>query len=112
VKTIFQSKISLLLVTAAVVVLWLGCTTYNQIEKAQNKSVKQMETLQEQSVGKIPCRSSEIEISEFKINKSDGSGYWIAFCKGKTYKCVRGSKDQTNKNNQDVVCKRIDSPET
>ena len=110
-KTLFQSKINSLLIIAAVVVLWLGCTTVNKVEQAENKSVQQMQILQEQSsgktVGKIPCPPYEIEISEFKINKSDGSGYLTAFCNGKTYKCVRGSKDH-----QDVNCQSIDTPET
>ena len=110
-KTLFQSKMSSLLIVAAVVFLCLGCTTVNQIEEAQNKSVQQMEILQEQSVGKIPCRSDEIEISEFKINESDGSGYWTAACLGKTYKCVRGKKDQADTNDQDVTCEQIDNPE-
>lgn len=111
-KIRFQSKMSsLLIIASAVVVLWSGCTTVNQVEQAQNKSVQQMEILQEQSVGKIPCRSDEIEISEFKINKADGSGYWTATCLGKTYKCVRGKKDQTNTNDQDVICEHIDNPE-
>jgi hypothetical protein len=110
-KTLFQSKMSSLLIVAAVVFLCLGCTTVNQIEEAQNKSVQQMEILQEQSVGKIPCRSDEIEISEYKINESDGSGYWTAACLGKTYKCVRGKKDETNANDQEVTCEQIDNPE-
>jgi hypothetical protein len=114
-KTLIQSKMgSLLLIT--VCVLWLGCTTVNQVEQAENKSVQQMQILQEQSsgktVGKIPCPPYEIEISEFKINKSDGSGYWTAFCFGKTYKCTRGPSGQANKNNQNVNCERADYPET
>jgi len=53
-KTLFQSKKGSFLVIAVAVFLWLGCAASNQIEKAQNKSVQQMETLQEQSAGKIP----------------------------------------------------------
>lgn len=111
-KSLFQTKIgSLSVIVAAVVFLCLGCTTVNQIEEAQNKSVQQMEVLQGQSVGKIPCRSDEIEISEFKINESDGSGYWTAACLGKTYKCLRGKKGETDTNGQDVICEQIDNPE-
>ena len=101
-KTLFQSKKGSFLVIAVAVSLWLGCAASNQIEKAQNKSVQQMETLQEQSAGKIPCPSYQIEIPEHNINRTDGSGYWIAYCFGETYKCTRGSKDP-----QDVTCEQI-----
>jgi hypothetical protein len=96
---IFRGKITSILMIAAVAFLWLGCGS------------KEIAILQEQSVGRIPCRTDEIEITEYKINKADGSGYWIAFCNGKTYRCVRGKTDQTDTNNQDVVCERVDSPE-
>ena len=103
-RTLFQSKMSSLLIIAVVVVLWLGCTTYNKFETSENKSVKQIEILQEQSAGKIPCPSEKIEITGYKINKSDGSGYWTAFgCDGKTYNCTRSSKDH-----QDVICRQVD----
>ena len=112
-KTSIQSKMSSL-VFITVGILWLGCTTVNNVEQAENKSVQQMQILQQQSsgktAGKIPCPPYEIEISEFKINKSDGSGYWTAYCFGKRYKCLRGSKDQANK--QDVTCSGEDLPET
>jgi hypothetical protein len=101
-----QSKINPLVVIATLFVFWLGCSTVSKVEQAQQKSVEQMEILKEQSVGKIPCRSNEIEISEFNINQADGSGYWTAFCEGNTYKCVRSGKDQ------DVHCVPIDKPET
>ena len=42
-KPLFQSKMSSLLVIVVAVVLWLGCAASNQVEKAQNKSVQQME---------------------------------------------------------------------
>jgi hypothetical protein len=88
----------------AVAFLWLGCTDINQIEKAENKSVKQIEILQEQSAGKIPCPSEKIEITGYKVDKSDGSEYWTAFgCDGNTYNCVRSNKDD-----QDVNCKQVD----
>jgi len=100
-KTLFQSKMSSLLVIALVVVLWLGCATY---ESSENKSVKQIEILQEQSAGKIPCPSEKIEITGYKTSKSDGSGYWTAFgCDGKTYNCTRSGKDHL-----DVNCNEID----
>ncbi len=101
-KTLFQSKIGFSLVIAVVVVPWLSCSTVNKVEQAQNKSVQEMETLQEQSAGKIPCPSYQIEIPEHKINRTDGSGYWIAYCFGKTYKCTRGSKAP-----QDVTCEQV-----
>jgi len=53
-KTLFQSKKGSFLVIAVSVFIWLGCAASNQVEKAQNKSVQQMETLQELSAGKIP----------------------------------------------------------
>ena len=101
-ETLLQSKMSSLSVIAVVAFLWLGCAASSQVEKAENKSIQEMQKLQQQSVGKIPCRPYEIEVSEFKINKADGSGYWIAYCLGKTYRCVRGSKDH-----QDVTCEQI-----
>ena len=101
-KTMFQSKMSLLSIIAVAIVLWLGCAASNQVENAQNKSVQQMDTLQELSAGKIPCPSYQIEIPEHNINRTDGSGYWIAYCFGKTYKCTRGSKAP-----QDVTCEEI-----
>jgi hypothetical protein len=101
-----QSKVDSLVVIASLFVLWLGCSTVSKVEQAQQKSVEQMEVLQEQSAGKIPCRTNEIEISEFNINETDGSGYWTAFCQGNTYKCVRSGKDE------DVHCVPIDKPET
>ena len=101
-KTLFQSKKGSFLVIAVSVFIWLGCAASNQVEKAQNKSVQQMETLQELSASKIPCPSYQIEIPEHNINRTDGSGYWIAYCFGETYKCTRGSKDP-----QDVTCEQI-----
>ena len=77
-KTLFQSKKGSFLVIAVSVFIWLGCAASNQVEKAQNKSVQQMETLQELSAGKIPCPSYQIEIPEHNINRTDGSGYSIA----------------------------------
>ena len=102
-KTLFQSRMGSLLVIV-VVALCLGCGASSQVQKvesAQNKSVQQIQALQEQTVGKIPCRADEIEIPEHKINRTDGSGYWIAYCLGKTYKCVRG------KDNPNVTCEQI-----
>ncbi len=105
-KIRFQSKINSLLVVATLFVFLAGCSTVSKVEQAQEKNVEQMEILQEQSAGKIPCRSNEIEISEYNVNKADGSGYWTAFCQGNTYKCVRSGKDQ------DAHCVPIDKPET
>ena len=103
-KTLFKSKMGSLLVVAVVIVFWLGCSTVNKVEQAQEKSVEQIEILQEQSAGEIPCPSEKIEITNYKINKSDGSGYWTAFgCDGKTYNCTRSSNDH-----QDVNCKQVD----
>ncbi len=87
----------LLIITVAVL-LSSGCT-----------SPKQIEIMQEQSVGKIPCSSDKIEIIEYKINQSDGSGYWMALCNGRTYKCSRAASDQTNTINPNVVCEEMES---
>jgi hypothetical protein len=82
-----------------VIVLWLGCATYNEIETSEKKSSAQIEILQEQSAGEIPCPPDKIEITGFKINNSDGNENWTAFgCDGKTYNCTRSSKDVQNVN--------------
>jgi hypothetical protein len=99
-KTLFQSKMSSLSMIAVVVVLWLGCATPGTPE---NTSVKQIEMLQQQSAGKIPCPSQQIEITGYKINKADGSAFWTAFgCDGNTYKCSRSGKDHQGANCQRV----------
>jgi hypothetical protein len=93
-KIMPQSNMSSLLIIAAVVVFWLGCATVNKVEQAQELSVKQIAILQEQSAGEIPCPPEKIEITGYKINKSDGSEYWTAFgCDGGTYSCKRSGKD-------------------
>jgi hypothetical protein len=100
-KTLYQSKMSSLSIIAVVVVLWLGCATPGPPE---NKSVKQIEMLQQQSATKIPCPSQQIEITGYKINKAEGSAFWTAFgCNGNTYKCTRSGKDH-----QGVNCQRVD----
>ncbi len=101
-KTLFQSRVGFFLVFVVVVVSWLGCSTVNKVEQAQNKSVQEMETLQKQSAGIIPCPPYQIEIPEHKINKVDGSAYWTAYCFGKTYKCTRSSGK-----NPHVTCEEI-----
>lgn len=65
--------------------------------------------MQEQSVGQIPCPSEKIEIIQYKVNQSDGSGYWMALCNGRTYKCTRGSGNQTNTINPDIKCEMMES---
>ncbi len=103
-KIMAQSNMSSLLIIAAVVVFWLGCATVNKVEQAQEISVKQIEMLQQQSAGDIPCPPEKIEITGYKINKSDGNEYWTAFgCDGGTYSCTRSGKDH-----QDVNCERAD----
>ena len=87
-----------LLITTVAILLSSGCTTSPQIQ-----------TMQEQSVGKIPCPSEKIEIIQYKINEADGSGYWMALCNGRTYKCGRGASDQTNTINPDVICEEMET---
>ncbi len=87
----------LLIITVAIL-LNSGSTTSPQIQ-----------TMQEQSVGKVPCPSERIEIIQYKINEADGSGYWMALCNGKTYKCRRDASDQTNTINKDVVCQGMET---
>jgi uncharacterized protein YcfL len=87
-----------LLIIAVTIFLGLGCT-----------SPKEIEVMQEQSVGQIPCPSEKIEIIQYKLNQADGSGYWMALCSGRTYKCTRGSGDQTNTINPDVKCEMMES---
>ena len=103
-KTLFEvTKISLPML-AAVIVFWLGCTTVNKFEQSQEKSVKQIAILQQQSADQIPCPPEKIEITEYEINKSDGSGHWTAIgCNGGTYNCTRRST-----NPQDVNCEQAD----
>jgi hypothetical protein len=92
-KNMPQSNMSSLFIIAAVVVFWLGCATVNKVEQAQALSVKQIEMLQQQSAGDIPCPLEKIEITGYKINKSDRNEYWTAFgCDGRTYSCTRGCK--------------------
>ena len=96
-KTLFQSKISSLLVIAVIVVSWLGCANINQNDTAQ-----QMQTLQEQSATQVPCPSSAIQIMpSYKIN-ADGSASWTAVCYATVYQCTRSGK-----NNQNVSCEQI-----
>ena len=103
-KTLLQSKMSSSLIIAIVVVFCLGCATQNQIETPENTSVKQIQIMQQQSAGTIQCPSEQIEITGYKINKTDGSAFWTAFgCNGNTYKCTRSSKDH-----QDVNCKKVE----
>ncbi len=102
-KTLFEGKTSSLSILAAVIVLWLGCATVNKVEQAQEISAEQIEMLQQQSAGTIPCPPEKIEITGYKINKTDGSEYWTAFgCDGGTYSCTRSGKDKA------VNCERAD----
>jgi hypothetical protein len=100
-KTLFRSKLDSLFLVAAVIVPLLGCSTVNTVEQAQNKSVQEIQTLQQQSAGIVPCPSYQIEIPQHEINRTDGSAKWTAYCFGKTYKCGRTGKDQN------VTCEEI-----
>jgi hypothetical protein len=103
-RTLFQIKMSSLLILAVTVVLWLGCATYNKFETSQKNSSAQIQMLQEQSSGNIPCPPEKIEITGYTINKSGGNGYWTAIgCDGKTYNCTRSGEDR-----QDVNCSPAD----
>ena len=103
-KILFEGKKGSVSILAAVIVLWLACATYNKIETSEKKSTAEIAILQQQSAGQIPCPPEKIEITEYEINKSDGSGYWTAFgCDGKTYSCTRRGKDL-----QDVNCEQAD----
>jgi len=70
---------------------------------------KQIELMQEQSVGQIPCVANKIEIIEHEINKADGSGNWMALCNGRTYLCRRGKGDESNTIDPDVSCNEMES---
>ena len=103
-KTLFEGKMSSLPIIAVMIVLWFGCATYNNIETSEKKSSAEIATLQQQSAGEIPCPPEKIEITEYKIDKSNGTAYWTAFgCDGGTYNCTRSSKDD-----QAVNCERAD----
>jgi hypothetical protein len=102
-KMMPRSNMSSLLIIAAVVLFWSGCATVNKVEQAQEISAEQIEMLQQQSAGDIPCPPEKIEITGYKINKSDGNEYWTAFgCDGGTYSCTRNGKDKA------VNCERAD----
>jgi hypothetical protein len=103
-KTLSQGKMSsLLMIIAVAIVFWLACATVNKVEQAQKISAEKIEMLQQQSAGDIPCPPEKIEITEYNINKSDGSAYWTAFgCDGGTYSCTRSGKDKA------VNCERAD----
>ncbi len=102
--TLIQSKMSSLLIISVAVVLWLGCANINQGENAPDDSAQQMETLRKQSATQVPCPSYSIQIMpSYKINKSDGSASWTAFCYGDVYQCTRGGKDH-----QDVTCEQTE----
>ena len=101
-KIMLQSKIGLLILSA-VAFVWAGCAQVNQFEKEENKSTMQIQMLQQQSSGQIPCPPEKIEITEYHFNKSDGNEYWTAFgCDGGTYDCTLSGKDKA------VNCERAD----
>ncbi len=103
-KTLFQSKMSSLLIIAVAVVLWLGCANISQVENAPDDSIQQMETLREQTATQVPCPSYAIQIMpSYRINKSDESASWTADCYGDVYQCTRGGKD-----NQGVTCEQTE----
>ena len=67
-----------------------------------------IQTLQQQSVGQIPCNASHIEVIEHVI-KDDGSATWMALCNGKTYNCQRAPGTAENLENADVTCSQMES---
>jgi len=62
-----------------------------------------IQSLEEESVGQIPCNDEHVEIIEHKIN-DDGSASWTALCSGRTYSCQRLSGP-----NGEVNCTEMES---
>ncbi len=90
--------LKILYLTNLLIIYIIGCS-----------NPKQIEIMQEQSVGQIPCVANKIEIVQHNINKADRSGNWMALCNGRTYMCRRGSGDQTNTIDPDVSCNEMES---
>lgn len=67
-----------------------------------------IQTLQQQSVGQIPCNANHVEVIEHVI-KDDGSATWMALCNGKTYNCQRAAGTAENLENADVTCSEMET---
>jgi len=67
-----------------------------------------VQTLEQQSVGQIPCNVEHMEVIEH-VEKSDGSATWMALCDGKTYQCERAAGAGENLENADVTCSEMES---
>jgi len=67
-----------------------------------------IQTLEQQSVGQIPCNAEHIEVIEH-VEKDDGSATWMALCNGKTYQCERAAGTAENLENSDVTCSEMES---
>jgi hypothetical protein len=67
-----------------------------------------IQTLQQQSVGQIPCNADHVEVIEHVI-KDDGSATWTALCNGHTYNCQRAAGTAENLENADVTCSQTES---
>jgi hypothetical protein len=67
-----------------------------------------IQTLEQQSVGQIPCNAEHIEVIEH-VEKDDGSATWMALCNGKTYQCERAAGTAENLENADVTCSEMES---
>ncbi len=70
---------------------------------------KQVSTMEEQSVGQIPCPAEKIEIIERKVDLSDGSATWMALCSGETYSCQRAADTGDNTIQPQVTCTKMES---
>ena len=67
-----------------------------------------IQTLEQQSVGQIPCNAEHIEVIEH-AEKDDGSATWMALCNGKTYQCERAAGTAENLENSHVTCSEMES---
>lgn len=67
-----------------------------------------VDTMEQQSVGQIPCNAEHIEVIEH-VEKNDGSATWMALCNGKTYQCERTAGTGENLENADVTCSEMES---
>lgn len=67
-----------------------------------------IQTLQEQSVGQIPCNADHVEVIQHII-RVDGSATWTALCSGHTYNCQRTAGTTENPDSGEVTCSQTES---
>ncbi len=81
----------LVIALVAVGILGFGCGNPQVIQ-----------TLQQESVGQVPCNADHVEVIQHII-RDDGSATWTALCSGHTYNCQRPSE------NAEAICSQMES---